>query len=53
LEKKLLRKALFSMVTSLTATRVALSTMTRGAGGQTSKTKVKRTDLVKDEESGD
>ena len=41
------------MVTTLTATRVALSTMTGGAGGQASKKIVKRTDLVKDEESGD
>lgn len=43
-----MRKALFSMATSLTSTRVALSTMASG-GNRLFSEKVKRTDLIKDE----
>lgn len=45
LDTQLLRKALFSMATSLTSTRVALSTMAAAGEGHVSK-KVMRTDLV-------
>jgi hypothetical protein len=43
LDTQSLRKALYTMSTSLTSTRIALSTMAGGAIGQASK-KVKRTD---------
>ena len=45
LDTQLLRKALFSMTTSLTSTRVALSTMAAAGKGHVSK-KVIRTDHV-------
>jgi hypothetical protein len=43
LDTQCLRKALYTMATSLTSTRIALSTMAGGAVGLSSK-KVKRTD---------
>ena len=43
LDTQSLRKALYTMATSLTSTRIALSTMAGGAVDQASK-KVKRTD---------
>jgi hypothetical protein len=45
LDTQCLRKALFSMATSLTSTRVALSTMAAAGLGHLSK-KIMRTDLV-------